>query len=126
MNSKGQTLILFVILIPILLFFAALVIDVGMLMNESIKLSGTTQMILKDLYGKRLDTDISDEVKLLYEKNQIPTDSLKIDGAKDYFVIQNEYSLDSIFGKLIGIQEYPVAVSKKAFYSHEKLVIKKE
>ena len=37
MNNKGQTLIIFVILVPIIITMMALVVDVGMLENKVLK-----------------------------------------------------------------------------------------
>ena len=38
MNNKGQTLVLFIIFIPLLLILAAFVIDVGYIASEKTKL----------------------------------------------------------------------------------------
>ena len=49
-NNKGQTLVLFIIFIPILLLLAAFVIDTGIIIRESTRLKSTTKTVLKDTF----------------------------------------------------------------------------
>ena len=46
MNKHGQTLILFVILIPILLGLAAFVIDVGFMVSKRVELKEVSKTII--------------------------------------------------------------------------------
>ena len=104
MNKKGQTLILFVILIPILLGVAAFVIDTGYIVCKSTKLKEVTKNIL--------DMNIStiDDIKKNYEENGIPVDNLDVLVSDNEVHIENEYFIDSIFGAVIGIDEYKIKV----------------
>lgn len=108
MNHKGQTLILFVLLLPILLILLALIIDIGLMSIETTKLNGITNQILKDTKEKKLE-----EIEKIYQKNKIPIDKLEVNQDSNYLEIQNEYEINSIFGKIIGIQKYKITVHKK-------------
>ena len=62
----------------------------------------------------------------LYKKNNIDTDNLKITIKDNNFIIKNEYEIDSIFGKIIGLKKYEVKVSLKGYYDGNKLKVIKE
>ena len=68
MNKKGQTLILFVILIPILLGLLAFVVDVGFIVSKTVQLKEVTKMILENTYE---DASL-EEIKDLFLENDIP------------------------------------------------------
>ncbi len=112
MNRKGQTLILFVILIPIILLIAAVVIDTGILMNEHLRLSSLTTTVLKETFPKRKEIT-TEEILEYYQKNNVPTDAIVIHITDASIEIQNEYDVESVFGKMIGIQGYKINVHKK-------------
>ena len=48
MNKHGQVLILFIIILPLILALMALVVDLGLMMNNHNKLEQVTTMIIKD------------------------------------------------------------------------------
>lgn len=106
MNKKGQTLILFVILIPVLLGLCALVIDVGSIVLANTKLREVTKTIISDV----AEDANEDEIRNLYLKNGIPVENLEVDIQNDKIRIQNEYEIDSIFGSIIGFDTYRVRV----------------
>lgn len=125
MNRKGQTLIIFVMMLPIFLLLAALVIDVGVATNAKLKLSNTTTTVLKTFYEKRFDPDIEEEMKEMFSKNDIPIEHLMITIDSESLEIQNEYAVDSIFGKIVGINEYPLSIQKKMTMVDGKIQMEK-
>ena len=126
MNRKGQTLIIFVIMIPIILLLAALVVDVGLVTNAKIKLSGTTTPVLKEFYEKRKESNLKDDIKKLYEKNEISVRNLEVIVEESSLEIANNYEIESMFGKLIGIKNYKVSIHKKIIKIEEEYRIIKE
>ena len=126
LNNKGQTLIMFVILIPVLLILMALVIDIAYLYKENIRLKSVTKTIIKEVYDKKNDENINELVNDLYKKNKIDIKNAKIENNSNYIKITNYYEIESIFGKIIGIKKYEVKVSLKGYNDKEKLQIKKE
>ena len=114
MNRNGQTLILFVILIPVLLILAALVIDIGIISNEKMHVSKVTSTILKETFEKE---ETVEEIKKLYEKNNIPTENL---------TIENNYEINSIFGNIIGIKKYSIHCKKKIVKQNNQLKLIEE
>lgn len=126
MNKNGQTLILFVLFLPMIIILAAFVIDIGLLTNAKIKLDQTTTTILKEFYEKRMSSELDSEIEETFLKNKISVEKLKIDVSEDYLKIQNEDQIKSIFGRLIGIEEYTYQTKKTIRSENGKLKITEE
>lgn len=112
MNKRGQTLILFVLLIPILLILAALVIDIGLVTNAKLKLDNLTTSILEEFYDQKNEENIEQKIKEIYQKNNIKIDHLEINSTDTMLNIKIEDQIDSIFGRIIGIKEYSYQTDK--------------
>lgn len=126
MNKRGQTLILFVIMVPIFILLLSFVVDTGMILKEHTKLNNTIKTVLKTTYEIRLDSDYQEKVTNLMQKNNLPTENLQIDIMDNSVKIQNEYAKESIFGKIIGIKEYKIKSVLKIKNENGILVIEKE
>ncbi len=103
MNKHGQTLILFIILIPVVLALAALVVDVGLIINEKVHLQEVSRSIIKT-------SSSEEEIKYLLKENDIPVDNLVINIEDNQIELQNEYTIASIFGKIVGIMNYTIKI----------------
>ena len=126
MNKNGQTLVMFVIIIPIFIILLAFVVDTGIILKNTTKLNSTTKTILKNTYDDRLNDNYYEKVKKLYEKNNIPTKNIQIEFNLDEVKITNEYYKPSIFGKIIGLKEYKIKTILKIKNKSGKLIIEKE
>lgn len=111
LNNKGQTLVVFILLLPIFLSLCAFVIDVGLMSYENIKLKNVTKSVLTSVVEKNKINDES--IKNLYKKNNIKIDNLKIEINHETINIENNYYIPSIFGKILQIEEYEVRVKAK-------------
>lgn len=125
MNRRGQTLILFVFFLPIFLAIIATVIDVGLLTHEKIRLSGILNYAMEAYYEKPLEK-MEIELKELLNKNKISTTDLKVQKQDNLLEVQNEYQIESIFGRIIGISNYKIIIHKQAFKKDDKIIIKNE
>lgn len=122
MNKKGQTLIAFVLLIPIFLIFLAFVVDTGLILKENTKLNSTTKTILKNTYKE----PVEEKIKELYKKNDIPTENLTIEIESNNIRVTNEYEIDSIFGNIIGLKKYKIKLKIRATIQNDEVKIEKE
>lgn len=122
MNKKGQTLIIFVILIPIIMAIFALVIDIGLMTYENVKLKNTTKTILKE--GLKNNDLNENYLKKMLLKNGINCDNLKIYDDDNKFTIYNQYFISSMFGKILGIKEYEVNVKAEVTKETNSIIIK--
>ena len=118
MNKHGQTLILFVILIPILLGLAALVVDVGLIVSRSTELKEVSKTIIESVWEDANEEEIRD----LFVKNDIPVEHLEVLVTEESIHIVNDYKIDSIFGSVIGIEDYEIKVDITGKISNQKLV----
>lgn len=101
MNKKGQSLIMFVLLLPIMLMIFALIVDVGLMYNANIKGSN----LLDDALNE--GTNIEDYFKI----NDIDLDNVKRISKNGEECVIIEYRIDSIFGSLVGMKEYEIKIN---------------
>ena len=126
MNHKGQTLVAFVIIVPVFLLFMAFVVDTGYMLKEETKLSSITKTILKTTYQMRMSSSYQEQVVHLYQENGIDLANIEIEAHEDYVTIQNQYQINSIFGKVIGFKHYDINLKMKAYDANNKIIVNKE
>jgi len=97
MNKRGQALVMFIIMVPILLLLLAFIVDVGLMYNAKIKGRDMLKFAVKE------DYDIEDYFRI----NDIEVE--KLEEENNCYIIN--YKIDSIFGSLIGIKTYNIEVS---------------
>ena len=117
-NKKGQTLILMVILIPIVIGIMALVVDVGYLSLEKIHMKEVTKTVIREDLEKNMDNKTLEEI---LKKNDIDIQNLKIKRSDNKLNIQNEVEIESIFGAIIGINEYKIKIDITGYKENEKI-----
>lgn len=121
LNNRGQTLIIVIILIPLLLGFIAYIIDTSLIFYENNKNYQTTKMIIKEYFDKDLKEN---EVTKLFKDNKIEIKELKL--KEDELIIKNEYYINSVFGNLIGIDKYKIDLNIKGIKEKNKIKYIKE
>lgn len=126
LNNKGQTLIMFILLIPFILVIMALVIDTSFVYKEKIKFQSVTKTIMKTTYENKDATDFNDKIINLYKKNGIYTNNIVIKVNSDSVVIKNQAKVKSVFGNIIGIKNYGVKFSYKIYKENESIKVIKE
>lgn len=122
MNKRGQTLIIFVMLIPIILTMAALVIDVGLLYYKKNEYVGIVEESIKEYFK---DNNILTAKKTL-ALNGVSLDDTEINVADNEITITLDTKVDSIFGKVIRINEYEIKVSRVGTKERDRVIIKKK
>ncbi len=124
MNNRGQTLVLFIIFIPILIILAAFIVDTGLIIRESTRLKATTKTVLKDVYDK--ENKSKNMIEELLKENNISTTNLEVTINEDKIRIVNSYDIESMFGKIIGLKEYEVKVDLTINEDNGKIKVIKE
>ena len=119
MNNKGQTLVLFVILLPFLFILICFIVDNGFLLLEKEKINNA----IKDSINYCFDNNKNiDEFVSLLNKN---IDNLKITQINDdngiwYLRVSKD------FNGIIFKRNYSIDLSFKAYLENNKVIIKKE
>lgn len=122
MNKNGQTLIIFVILIPIILTTLAIVVDVGILVHEFQRTRG----ILDDGIREYFENYEEEDIPTLLRLNDIPIENLEIRPYEDKVEVSIQYSIDSLFGKLINIKNYEIKINRIGKKENETVMISKK
>ena len=118
MNKHGQTLVLFIILIPIVIAMAAIVVDVGYVVSKKTNIKEVTKTVIKDsLVGKN-----SSEIETLLIKNSVSVENLEVIIDGDKIQVKNSIEIDSIFGQIIGIKNYNIKINIIGYEKDNKVV----
>lgn len=127
LNNKGQTLVAFIILLPVLIMVFALIIDLGLLSIEKRKIDNEIKSTIT--YGlKNIESDNLDlKLRKLILKNidNINNEDIKIRIENNYIKISLSVERKSIF-KIIGKEKYDINSSYIGIVDNNKIKIEKE
>jgi len=120
LNNKGQSLVLFVIVLPILMLILILVIDIGKIIVLKQELLNISEIVLD--YGLdiidnlEIETELEDLIKL--NKNDIDMIHLYTEDEKIY--IELEEKSDGIFSGFIDIPLFNIKTSYVGYIENEE------
>ena len=98
-NNKGQSLVMFILIIPIFLLILTLVYDVGNAIYEKDRLSNTNYLTIE--YGlNNIDTVTENDLKNLIEQNTSNLKYIYITIEENQIEIKIEKDAKSIIGKM--------------------------
>ena len=98
-NNKGQSLVMFVLIIPIYLLILTLVYDVGNAIYEKDRLSNTNYLTIE--YGlNNIDTVTENDLKNLIEQNTSNLKYIYVTIEENQIEIKMEKDAKSIIGKM--------------------------
>lgn len=122
MNNKGQTLIIFVILIPILILVAALVVDTGLMTFEKERYRGIIENGIEEYF----DTGNVEETEKIFSLNDIPKEEYTIIVQENQIEVSLNITIEAIFGKIINIEEYEIKMNYVGTKEGERVIINKK
>lgn len=98
-NNKGQSLVMFALIIPIFLLILTLVYDVGNAIYEKDRLSNTNYLTIE--YGlNNIDTVTENDLKNLIEQNTSNLKYIYVTIEENQIEIKMEKDAKSIIGKM--------------------------
>lgn len=110
MNNKGQVLVMFLILLPVVLILFAYLVDKCYLLYQKNNLNNIGDIVCT--YA--LDNNkTEDNIKQLILENDSSLENIKITRNDNYVLIVLEKNIDSMFGNLLGIDKYTVKTKTK-------------
>lgn len=129
MNNRGQTLVMFILMLPLLLIILCLVVDIGMLSLEKKRLENTLKdAIYYELNNQETDSNIiKNRLTNTLSKNinNIKIKKVEVTDNKVITVsISKEYK--GIFSKILKSNLFDIALTYKGYMNGEKATIKKE
>lgn len=122
MNNKGQTLIIFVILIPILILVAALVVDTGLMTFEKERYRGIIENGIEEYF----DTGNVEETEKIFSLNDIAKEEYTIIVQENQIEVSLNITIEAIFGKIINIEEYEIKMNYVGTKEGERVIINKK
>ncbi|NLA33901.1 MAG: pilus assembly protein [Tenericutes bacterium] len=105
MRNRGQILVLFVIILPLVLLIAAYVIDMGLIMYEENRLKAINDSVIDYVQGKQEVTEAEIKALIVKNDNKVVT---KIIMEEKHITIMLEKEVNSIFGNVLGIKNYQI------------------
>jgi hypothetical protein len=121
-NKKGQSSIVFIILIPIIFIILAFIYDNALIIIENNRYKAMTNSIIKDVLTNSY-YDKAEEVKNLYEENNYETDQLDARYEDDILYVYNVHSYNSFFGYILGIKSYRTEISVYGYKENDDIII---
>lgn len=112
LNNKGQTLVLFVMLLPIMLLVMVLVFDIGKSIVEKQKLNNISFMIVSYGIEHSKDDNIEDTLKELVTLNYKDATDVEVLVKDDYVSVNLSGKVKGVFGNLVGKSFFEV----KSYY----------
>ena len=102
LNNKGQTLVLFVMLLPIMLLVMVLVFDIGKSIAEKQKLNNISFMIVSYGIEHSKDDNIEDTLKELVILNYKDATDVEVLVKDDYVSVSLSGKVKGVFCNLVG------------------------
>lgn len=104
LNNKGQSLVFFVLILPLLIMIACFAIDMGYLTNEKMKLDNINKLAL----NYYLDNNVSkEELQNLIIKNDDSIMNILIELGDEKCITLNK-KVNSLLGNIFGFKSYEV------------------
>ena len=124
MNNRGQTLVMFILMLPLLLIVLCLVVDIGMLslentLKDAIYYELNNQETDSNMIKNRLTNTLSKNINNIKIKKVEITDNKVITVS-----ISKEYK--GIFTKILKSNLFDITLTYKGYMNGEKATIKKE
>ena len=120
MNNKGQTLVVFVIILPIILMIFTLIIDLGFLYIEKRNIDNNVYDIVEYYLDNIDDINIETKVKELLNKNIKDIDDIIINDELEYIEVRVLKTRKSIYS--IITNETKIDIVYKGFKEDKKII----
>lgn len=117
MNKKGQSLVVFVILLPVFLILLAFAVDFGFIGINKTKLDDINKNAIK--YLVRDGKDINTVKDVIYKNDK----DIKVKISSNRIVLSKDIS--SVFGKIISLKTYKIVSDLSGRVKDGKLIIEK-
>lgn len=121
-NKKGQVLVMFIIMLPLMIMALALVVDLGLLMIRTYKV----QSVIRESISYGLDNpDSVDEMKTLLKANLNDEDTYEVSTTSNIRItVKGTYK--TVFSSVFKNSSYKYEYTYIGYVDNNQKVIKKE
>lgn len=125
LNNKGQSLILFIVILPILLLILVLVIDVGRIIVLKQELDNINKIVLD--YGlDNIDMDdLNNKMVELVKLNNNEIDDININLEEDKLYIELNMDTGGMLSGLVDISIFDIKSSYVGYIKDDKKIIER-
>ena len=120
LNNKGQSLILFVLMLPVLLFLMILVIDMGNLMVEKQKLNNINYIMIDYGLSNLTKEDLEEYIYNYLKLNDEKIDKIKVSKTDNDITINLGKKESSMLGHILNLKEVEIISSYKGSIIDDK------
>lgn len=125
-NNRGQTLVVFILLLPILFMIAAIIVDSGILFNEKRKIDNTIKEALNYGINHISEDEVIVSVEKLINKNISNINELEVNINNDIIIIELKKTIDSIFSFIFGNSSHKIEANYRGYKENNDIIIKEE
>lgn len=126
MNRKGQVLVMFVILIPILFIIMTLVIDIGNLILVNNEINDISYIALDNCLKNIEKENAIEKSKQLIKLNKKEIDIKTFKIENDIVYLEVEYQLEGIISRIIDISYFNINNKYEAYIKDGNKIIEKK
>ena len=123
LNNKGQSFVMFVVILPVIIMILMMVVDIGKMVNLKSELDNINYIAISYGLDNISDDDIQDKIRKLVYKNKLGIDEVKIEIDNDEIDITLVDGVDLILLKESNILR--VRSSYRGIISDEKKIIER-
>lgn len=124
LNNKGQSLALFIVIIPVLILVGIYVIDIGNLKYNENKLENVNYLVVNEALTN-IDKVEIDDIKKLIEENGIKDVNSNIIMGENEITIKLEKKVKGTFGTIINKNLYNIKSTCRGSLQDGKVVIER-
>ena len=120
LNNKGQSLVLFVIVLPILMLILVLVIDIGKVIVLKQELSNISEIVLDYGLDKIDEDEIEVELKEIVKLNKDDIDKINLYIEDEKIYLELEDKSEGIFSGFVDISIFNIKTSYVGYIENEE------
>ncbi len=119
MNNKGQTLVIFVILLPLFVLVLALVIDTSIMFYNKNKLDSINKTVVN--YSMNHVEQNKDKIMEYIKKNDSDIKVEKLEMNEQTITLTISKNIKSLFGNILKVKKYTITSSYKGTIETKKI-----
>ncbi len=119
MNNKGQTLVIFVLLLPVFLVLFAYIVDTSILFYEKNKLDDINKMVIDYKMHHIEENEAKIKKYILRNDEKIKIEKIIMDDKKVEIYLSKK--VKSLFGRIIGFHHYDIKSSYRGIIDKKEI-----